>query len=56
MTVRDALSTLLMGGGEPLVVLDAQQREKGRFSLELVGGLLGPGHDALPDGHTEDGQ
>jgi osmoprotectant transport system ATP-binding protein len=56
MTVRDALSTLLMGGGEPLVVLDAQQREKGRFTLELVGGLLGPGHDALPDGHTEDGQ
>ncbi len=44
MSVRDALSTLLIGGGEPLVVLDADQQERGTFTLELVGGLFGHDH------------
>ncbi len=40
MTLRDALSTLLLGGGGPLVVLDPDGNVKGQFTLELVGGVL----------------
>ena len=43
MTLRDALSTLLLGGGVPLVVLDGAGRVKGRFTLDLVGGVLRDG-------------
>ena len=40
MTLRDALSTLLLGGGGPLVVLDGAGLVKGQFTLELAGGVL----------------
>ncbi len=40
MTLRDALSTLLLGGGAPLVVVDAANQVSGQFTLELVGGIL----------------
>ncbi len=46
MTVRDALSTLLVGGGAPLVVLDPAQRVSGQFTLEFVGGILRDGGGA----------
>ncbi|HEY1775006.1 MAG TPA: ABC transporter ATP-binding protein [Solirubrobacteraceae bacterium] len=40
MTLRDALSMLLAGGGEPLVVLDAGGAVAGAFTLEAAGSLL----------------
>jgi osmoprotectant transport system ATP-binding protein len=40
LTLRDALSALLMGGGRPLIVVDASGRVAGQFSLELVGALM----------------
>jgi osmoprotectant transport system ATP-binding protein len=47
MTLRDALSKLLMEGGRPLLVTDAQQRVIGQFTLELVGGIAGE-HERAP--------
>ena len=40
MTLRDALSTLLLGGGSPLVVVDGANRVSGKFTLDVVGGIL----------------
>jgi len=40
MTLRDALSTLLLGGGAPLVVLDAANQVRGQFTLEVAGAIL----------------
>jgi len=40
MTLRDALSTLLLGGGAPLVVVDGANRVSGKFTLDVVGGIL----------------
>ncbi len=40
MTLRDALSTLLLGGGLPLVVVDGAGLVRGQFTLEVVGGVL----------------
>jgi osmoprotectant transport system ATP-binding protein len=40
MTLRDALSTLLMGGGEPLVVIDGAGAILGAFTLEAAGAVL----------------
>ena len=42
-TVRDALSMILTAGGEPLTVIDDEDRVAGLVTLELVGGLLGKG-------------
>ena len=40
MTLRDALSTLLLGGGSPLVVVDGANCVSGKFTLDVVGGIL----------------
>jgi osmoprotectant transport system ATP-binding protein len=40
-TVRDALSMILTAGGQPLTVVDDEDRVAGLVTLELVGGLLG---------------
>jgi osmoprotectant transport system ATP-binding protein len=50
-SVRDALSLLIAGGGQPLTVLDGDgngdgggaERVAGLFTLEAIGGLLGNG-------------
>jgi osmoprotectant transport system ATP-binding protein len=42
-TVRDALSQLLAGGGQPLTVIDDQDQVAGMVTLELLGGVLGDG-------------
>ncbi len=42
-TVRDALSQLVAGGGEPLTVVDADDRPRGVVTLELLGGVLRDG-------------
>jgi osmoprotectant transport system ATP-binding protein len=46
-TVRDALSQLLQGGGEPLEVIDDSEHVKGIVTLELLGSVLRNG--ALTD-------
>jgi len=46
MSLRDALSTLLIGGGAPLVVVDSANRVRGQFTLDLVGGILRSGGGA----------
>ena len=46
MSLRDALSTLLIGGGAPLVVVDSANRVRGQFTLDLVGGILQSGGGA----------
>ncbi len=43
ITVRDALSKLIDGGGSPLIVLDDENRVAGQVTLELLGGLLANG-------------
>ncbi len=42
-TLRDALSTLLLGGGAPLIVVDETGATRGIFTLELAGGMLRSG-------------
>jgi osmoprotectant transport system ATP-binding protein len=42
-TVRDALSTVLAGGGAPVTVLAGDGKPAGVVTLELLGGLLGNG-------------
>ncbi len=48
-SVRDALSQVLASGGAPLAVVDADGKDAGIVTLELLGGLLGNGALA----HTE---
>jgi osmoprotectant transport system ATP-binding protein len=47
-TIRDALSTLLAGGGAPLTIVDDEDEVVGLATLELLGGLLGNGALADP--------
>jgi osmoprotectant transport system ATP-binding protein len=42
-TVRDALSQLLAGGGDPLTVIDEHDKVAGLVTLELLGGVLTDG-------------
>jgi osmoprotectant transport system ATP-binding protein len=42
-TVRDALSQLLAGGGEPLTVVDDNDQVVGLATLELLGGVFADG-------------
>ncbi len=42
-TVRDALSQLLAGGGQPLTVVDERDGVAGMVTLELLGGVLRDG-------------
>ncbi|MFZ0039977.1 MAG: ABC transporter ATP-binding protein [Solirubrobacteraceae bacterium] len=51
-TVRDALSQLLAAGGEPLTVVDGDDKVAGLVTLELLGGVLGDGQLA---GHEPEG-
>ncbi len=46
-TIRDALSAVLASGGQPLPVLDGDNRIAGMVTLELLGGVLRNG--SLPD-------
>jgi hypothetical protein len=42
-TLRDALSAVLAAGGAPLTVVDDHDTVVGIATLELIGGLFGPG-------------
>jgi len=46
-TIRDALSASLAAGGKPITVVDDGDKVVGLATLELLGGLLGEGSDAL---------
>jgi osmoprotectant transport system ATP-binding protein len=48
-SVRDALSAVLAAGGEPLGVVDGEGQVVGVATLELLGGLLGRGENALAE-------
>jgi osmoprotectant transport system ATP-binding protein len=48
LTLRDALSTLLMDGGRPLLVVDGSGAVVGQFTLEFVGALMRRDLDAPP--------
>jgi osmoprotectant transport system ATP-binding protein len=51
-SVRDALSEVLASGGQPLAVVDSEDRVTGVVTLELLGGLLRNG--ALSDKEHEE--